>query len=151
VARSPRLITLADTGALYALIDASDRWHGAVLSWWQSDLTKRRDIRVPVTVLPELSYLLGTRIGPDAETAFIDAVAQGHFVIEPLDDDDVERTAQIMARYRDLPLGFVDASLVAIAERLDAVELLTTDRRHFHVVRPQHVRSFSLMPTEALP
>ncbi len=147
MARPTRLITLADTGALYALIDASDNWHAAVLAWWQIDQTARRDIRVPATVLPELSTLLATRIGPDAEIAFIEAVSRGHFVVEPLDEDDVERTAQIMAQYRDLPLGFVDASIIAIAERLDVVDLLTTDRRHFHVVRPQHVRSFTLMPT----
>ena len=143
-----RSIILADTGALYALIDASDSWHASVVAWWSHDPLGLRDIRVPVTVLPELSYLLSTRLSPDAEIAFTDAVAAGEFVVEPLDDDDLVRSAEIMRQYRDLPLGFVDASLVAIAERLDAREILTTDRRHFGVVRPQHIRSFALSPLQ---
>lgn len=54
-----------------------------------------------------------------------------------------------MRQYGDFPLGFVDASLVALAERLDARELLTTDRRHFSVVRPQHARQFTLLPPKS--
>ncbi|MEQ1691816.1 MAG: PIN domain-containing protein [Gemmatimonas sp.] len=137
---------MADTGALYALMDASDRWHQEVVAWWSRDPLGLRDIRVPITVLPELAYLLSTRINPQAEQAFIDAVVAGEFTIEPLDDDDVVRAADIMRQYHDLPLGFVDATVIAIAERLDAREILTTDRRHFHVVRPQHVRSLTLVP-----
>ena len=67
------------------------------------------------------------------------AIADGEFTIEPLDDEDLPRIADIMHAYRDLPLGFVDASVVAIAERLEAREILTTDRKHFGVVRPRHV------------
>lgn len=141
-----RSVILADTGALYALMDASDARHTSALEWWTRHAPLRPDIRVPVTVLPELAYLLSTRISPDAGIAFLDAVASGEFVIEPADDDDIARAAEIMRQYRDLPLGFVDASIVAIAERLDARELLTTDRRHFGVVRPQHVRSLTLLP-----
>lgn len=144
--RTTAPVIVADTGALYALIDASDSWHRPVADWWSSDASGVRDIRVPVTVLPELCYLLATRLGAQAETAMIDAVAAGEFTVEPLDDDDYPRIADVMRQYRDLPLGFVDASLVALAERLDARELLTTDRRHFHVVRPQHTRHFTLSP-----
>lgn len=128
-------------------MDTSDSWHQDVVAWWSSDSLGLRDIRVPVTVLPELAYLLATRVGTDAELAFIDAVAAGEFVVEPLDEDDLVRVADIMRQYRDLPLGFVDASVIAIAERLDVREILTTDRRHFLVVRPQHVRSLTLVPT----
>ena len=99
-----------------------------------------------VTVLPEVCHLLATRVGAEAEVAFVDAVAAGDFAVEPLDDDDFPRMAEIMRQYGDLPLGFVDASLVALAERLDARDLLTTDRRHFSVVRPQHTRQFTLLP-----
>jgi hypothetical protein len=43
-----------------------------------------------------------------------------------------------MAKYSDAALGFVDASIVAVAERLKIKELLTTDRRHFSLIRPRH-------------
>ncbi|MGQ0647863.1 MAG: hypothetical protein ACT4P7_09845 [Gemmatimonadaceae bacterium] len=51
-----------------------------------------------------------------------------------------------MSRHGDVALGFVDASLVAIAERLSARHILTTDRRHFDSVKPRHARSFHLLP-----
>jgi len=43
-------------------------------------------------------------------------------------------------------LGLVDASVVAIAERIKAVTLATTDRRHFSVVRPAHAAALTLVP-----
>jgi predicted nucleic acid-binding protein len=143
VARSARLTVVADIGPIYALIDASDAWHERVSAWWSRSASR---VVLPVTILAEVAYLLQTRIGPDAETAFVRAVTDGEFTIEPLDDEDLPRIADIMHAYRDLPLGFVDASVVAIAERLEARELLTTDRKHFGVVRPRHVRALSLLP-----
>jgi len=43
-------------------------------------------------------------------------------------------------------LGFVDASVVAIAERLQLHTIATTDRRDFGIVRPAHVGRFTLVP-----
>ncbi len=48
--------------------------------------------------------------------------------------------------YRDLPLGMVDASIVAAAERLGARTIATLDRRYFSVVRPVHILCFDLVP-----
>ena len=99
-----------------------------------------------MTVLPEVTYLLARRIGSVAELAFTRAVAAGEFVLEPLLFEDVARAADLMAVYADAPIGFVDASVTAVAERLGLVSLLTTDRRHFSLVRPQHVSAFRLLP-----
>jgi len=143
VARPTRLSVVADTGPIYALIDASDSWHARVNAWWAHATS---NVVLPVTILAEVTYLLQTRIGPAAEEAFVRAIADGEFTVEPLDDQDLPRIADIMHAYRDLPLGFVDASVVAVAERLEAREILTTDRKHFGVVRPRHVRALSLLP-----
>ncbi|MGH9917869.1 MAG: type II toxin-antitoxin system VapC family toxin, partial [Nitrososphaerales archaeon] len=48
--------------------------------------------------------------------------------------------------YADLGLGTVDATVVAIAERLAVAQIATLDRRHFTVVRPAHVAAFELLP-----
>ncbi len=56
------------------------------------------------------------------------------------------RIAELVSVYRDLPLGTVDASVVAAAERLGVTEIATLDRRHFGVVRPAHVDAFELLP-----
>ena len=72
--------------------------------------------------------------------------ANGAFGVEPVAAADWLRIAELVARYRDLPLGTVDASVVATAERLCIREIATVDRRHFTVVRPNHVKAFTLMP-----
>jgi predicted nucleic acid-binding protein len=54
--------------------------------------------------------------------------------------------AALVRRYADLPLGAVDASVVAVAERLKITQVATLDRRHFTVVRPEHVPAFELLP-----
>jgi len=56
------------------------------------------------------------------------------------------RIAELVAEYRDLPLGTIDASVIAAAERLDATEVATLDRRHFSVVWPQHELALALLP-----
>jgi predicted nucleic acid-binding protein len=134
---------IADTGPLYALIDSDDAWHKRVVKWWREN---REPLVVPVCVLPEVCYLLHTRISRQAEAAFIRAVTEGEFVVESLESEDIARAETLARKYADLDLGFVDATVIATAERLDATEVLTTDRRHFSAVRPHHVGAFRLSP-----
>jgi uncharacterized protein len=55
-------------------------------------------------------------------------------------------TSAAASCYADLGLGGTDASLVAIAERLNITTIATLDRRDFTVVRPRHVDAFTLLP-----
>ena len=57
------------------------------------------------------------------------------------------RIAELVARYRDLPLGTVDASVVATAERLNVTDIATLDRRHFTIVQPSTASPFTLLPS----
>jgi len=132
VVRSTRLTVVADTGAIYALIDQSDAWHARVVHWLRE---RPRALVLPVTILPEISYLLGSRIGPHAEAAFACALGDDEFTVEALAPEDMQRAATLVREYADLPLGFTDATVIAIAERLNAAEILTTDRPHFTVAR----------------
>lgn len=93
---------------------------------------------VPELVITEVCYLLGTRLGPDAEVRFVGDLAAGNLIPEPVAAADWLRIAELVAAYRDMPLGTVDASVVVAAERLGIVEVATLDRRHFTVVRPGH-------------
>lgn len=97
-------------------------------------------------VVTEVAYLVATRLGPDAETRFLGDLAAGVLASEPVRAGDWLRMAELVWRYRDLPLGTVDASIVAASERLRLVTIATLDRRHFAVVRPAHVDAFSLVP-----
>jgi predicted nucleic acid-binding protein len=77
---------------------------------------------------------------------FLADIASGSYLVEPVVPSDWIRIAELVWRYRDLPLGTVDASVVATAERLGIVEVATLDRRHFSVVRPAHIAAFDLLP-----
>jgi uncharacterized protein len=113
------------------------------MTWWTAE---RGDILLPVTVLPEVCYLVQRRLGVQAELRFVRAVADGEFTVAALESADVERAAELLETYQDLAIGFVDASVVAFAERLDTETVLTTDRRHFGAVRPRHAGQFRLVP-----
>jgi predicted nucleic acid-binding protein len=101
---------------------------------------------VPQLVVAEVAHFVGRRLGADAEVRFIGDLAAGAFRPEPVRPQDWLRIAELVARYRDLPLGTVDASVVAAAERLNDREVATRDRRHFTVVRPAHVDALTLLP-----
>lgn len=96
--------------------------------------------------MSEVAYLLEARLGADAEVRFLGDLAAGNLIAEPVRPADWLRIAELVAAYRDLPLGTVDASVVAVAERLDLVQLATLDRRHFTVVRPGHAPAFEIVP-----
>ncbi|MHB1025247.1 MAG: type II toxin-antitoxin system VapC family toxin, partial [Desulfobacteria bacterium] len=59
---------------------------------------------------------------------------------------DMARTVAILKQYTDANIGFVDASLVAVSERLGINTVFTTDRRHFSLIKPAHCSAFTLLP-----
>ena len=101
---------------------------------------------MPVLVVTEVAHLVGTRLGSDAEVRLLGDFAAGNVFAEPVASQDWLRIAELVHRYRDVPLGTVDASVAAAAERLGLHEVATFDRRHFAVVRPRHVDAFTLLP-----
>ena len=132
---------LVDTGVIYALADRRDAWHARVRSYLQS---RRDTLLAPVTILPEVAYLLRERIGARAERAFTQSIAKGEIAVETLERPDLARAGQLMSDYDWL--GFVDATVIAAAERLKMTTIATTDRRHFALVRPAHAERFTLVP-----
>jgi predicted nucleic acid-binding protein len=134
---------LLDAGPLYAYVDADDGHHAASLELLE---THPGPLVVPMLVITEVTYLLATRLGVEPEVRFLGDLAAGAFSIDPVPAGDWLRIAELVATYRDLRLGTVDASVVAASERLDVTEVATIDRRHFEVVRPRHVDAFTLLP-----
>ena len=56
---------------------------------------------VPTLVITEVVYLLGT----EPEVRFVGDLADGAFTVEPVAAGDWLRIAELVAQYRDLPLG----------------------------------------------
>ncbi len=134
---------IVDTGPLYAAAAKRDDDHSACEKLLAN---ATGPLLVPQLVVTEVAYLLGDRLGPQAQITFGQAIVAGELTVEPVLDSEWTRITELMKQYADLPLGMADASLVALAERHGAIELATLDRRHFSVVRPRHVESFTLLP-----
>jgi uncharacterized protein len=99
---------------------------------------------VPTLVITEVAYLVSTRLGTFAELRFLGDLASAAFDVEPVHPADWIRIADLVGTYQNLPLGTVDASVIACAERLGVDEVATVDRRHFTVVKPN--RTLTLLP-----
>jgi predicted nucleic acid-binding protein len=104
------------------------------------------ELLVPATVVAEVGYLLAREAGSRVESLFLRSLADGDFSIVELTIADYARMADLVVTYASLPLGTTDASVLALAERLKLTEIATLDRRHFTVVRPDHVNALTLLP-----
>lgn len=132
-----------DTGPLLAALDAADPDHPACAALVTATAEDRV---VPTLVLAELDYWCSRRLTPTAWLTFLDDVLAGAYRVEAPTASDLRRCRELQDRYGDLALGVVDASVVALAERLGESKVATLDHRHFRAVRPAHVHSLRLLP-----
>lgn len=132
---------LLDTGAFVALADRSERRHAdcvAVLEDW------RGAIITTDAVVTETLHLVGP--GWQAQKLCLEFLVRGAFLVAPGSQASLTRAAELMERYRDVPMDYADATLVALAEELDADTVFTLDRRGFSAYRFGRRRPFQLPP-----
>lgn len=134
---------MLDTGFVYALVDDDDAQHARVSAVAQTLIAS---LILPVSVLPEVCYLIGSRLGHAAMRRFLGEVTAWNIQLETITAHDLARVTQVLDQYADARLDFVDATLVAIAERLNITTILTVDRRDFSIIRPRHCPYFELLP-----
>jgi predicted nucleic acid-binding protein len=132
---------LLDTGIVYAYYDRSDDWHKRARAVVQA---AARGLVLPAPVIPEVDYLLGQRIGAAGRRAFFAGLVGGHYLVADVPRQAYPRIAAIDEQFADLSLGFVDAAIVALAERLRITQVATTDRRHFAPLAARF--SFTVIP-----
>ena len=134
---------ILDTGPLLAALDAADADHGRCAELL---VGASEDLIVPALVLAELDYWCARRLPPEAWLVFLDDVLVGAYHVVAPTLADLTRCRALQSTYRDLAIGVVDASIVALAERLDEPKVGTLDHRHFTAVRPAHVPVLTLLP-----
>jgi uncharacterized protein len=134
---------ICDTGPLFAALDAGDRDHQRCASLLVDSTV---DLIVPTLVLAEVDYWCHERLTADVWLAFLDDVLAGAYRVESPTAADFERCRELQERYSDLRLGVVDASVIALAERLGEPNVASPDHRHFAAVRPRHVAALTLLP-----
>ncbi len=96
--------------------------------------------------MPEVDYLATKYLGERVARTFLEDIERDNFALLPFELVDLKKATSIMARYRDLPLGLVDASLLVLAERYSINQILTLDRRHFNLIQSDKVRYFTILP-----
>lgn len=132
-----------DTGPLYASLDRRDAHHRSCRRLIE-DATE--PLVIPSPVLVEIDYWARKWLSPGVFVALLDDVAEGAYLVEDLLPSDYRRIRELCDRYADSDIGFVDAAVLAVVERLNEPKLATVDRRHFGMLRPRHVDALVLLP-----
>jgi len=139
-------LIVLDTSVVFAIFDRNESRHQEAKSWYQGE---KGPFATTPLVLVELDHLLHTRTAPAAVEAFYREIRSGALGVEWWPGLEVE-AAGVAERYAEIDLGLVDASLVALAGRLETTRIATFDERHFRAVEPlSGGDSFALLPIDA--
>jgi predicted nucleic acid-binding protein len=121
---------------LVSLFDGRDRDHDRVVSFLAGYHGR---LFSTLAVVTEVVHLLD--FSHEAQHDFLTWFFGGAVQCIELTEADADRAVALHAKYGDRPMDFADATLVAVAERLDIWEALTLDgdfrfyrfrnRRHF--------------------
>ena len=132
---------LADTSGILTLLDANTADYAAA-----HKVIETFELIVPQAILAEVDYLGTKYYGARAVRGFLEDVASRDYTYLPGDETDLRRALEIMNQYPDVPLGIVDSSVMALAERHGISRILTLDRKHFSLVKPKGLGYFELLP-----
>jgi hypothetical protein len=122
---------VADTGAVLALIDRSDRHHTALVRLYQE--SPDRWI-LPWAILPEVDFLVGAHLGARAQHAFLADLREGAFTVAWGDEDVLSAAVALHVRHASFRLGLVDAVVIATATKIRASAIATLDLKHFGAI-----------------
>jgi hypothetical protein len=139
------LALILDTGPLYASLDRSDADHVLCRTLIE---TCEEPLVIPAPVMVEIDYWVHARMHAGVLVALLDDVVAGAYRIQEVQSHDYVRIRELCDRYADADIGFVDAAVLAIVERLGEPKLATLDHRHFRSLRPRHVDALQLLPAD---
>jgi predicted nucleic acid-binding protein len=139
-------VILLDTSGLLAALDAGQRRHAEAAA---SLAAGRPPLLLSPFVLAELDYLVLTRVGRAARASLLAEVARGAYQLAPFDNAEVAHAETIVTRHADLAISLADASIVVLAGRHGARDVLTLDQRHFRVLTRADGAALRLLPADA--
>jgi hypothetical protein len=132
---------LADTGALLAYLDRTDRWHRPCRDTFGQ-------LRLPLStsdaVLTELFHLVGDN-QREVELAWA-FIRSGAVTVLPISDRDLPDLEMLMRKYRDRPMDFADATLVHLAQRESLSTVFTIDHDDFETYRVGGRKRLRILP-----
>jgi len=129
---------LADTSGIITLLDTRHPLHEAAKRYVP-------DLVIPSSILCEVDYLASERFGSFAARRFLASIAEEKMPLLNPDLQDIQLTYTLMERYADADIGFVDASIVALAERHKILSVLSLDS-HFNFVKAPSLGILETVP-----
>ncbi|HZQ02945.1 MAG TPA: PIN domain-containing protein [Gaiellaceae bacterium] len=136
---------LLDTSGLLAALDPDQDRHDAAA---KALAAAPAPLLLSPIVLAELDFLVRREAGRAAQLDLLDEVGRGVYQLERFTAADVREAGEVVARHADLRVGLAGASIVVLARRHGAQDVLTLDERRFRVLQgPQG--PFRLLPADA--
>ncbi len=132
---------LLDTGGFVAILNRNERRHRDCVRILESC---RGPILTTEAVLTETLHLLDHE--PRARRLCLDFFARQAIFLIPSSLKTLVRVSELMEKYRDVPMDYADATLVALAEESGIGDILTLDRQDFSVFRWRGARPFNILP-----
>lgn len=132
---------LLDTGAFVALLDKSEKNHERCVECFKDF---KGMLLTTEPVLTETIYLLGQSL--KAQKSTIEFILKGGATLVPQSMESLLRVIALMEKYRDIPMDFADATLVALAEETEIDEVFTLDLRGFYAYRIHGKKRFKVLP-----
>lgn len=126
-------MVIADAGFWIALYNHRDSAHQRAIA--AAERYQAEGFVTSHAVIAEASHVLRKRAHADVMVGFVLTLAQSDVRVFALEQTDLPRLAELMRKYRDLPMDYADASLVLLAERLRHGRILSTDVRDFGTYR----------------
>jgi predicted nucleic acid-binding protein len=133
---------VCDASVVHAALNERDRSHRACIEL----LSSSSCTAIPAPVIVEVDWLARSRNLQSATVELLESIEDGSLAVVDLDVEDYIGVRSLLSTYADFGLEFVDAAVVAVAERLEQTRVATLDRRHFSAVKPLHCERFTLVP-----
>ncbi len=137
---------ILDAVPLVAMADTNEPLRDQILELLRANAGA---LVIPAPVTAEIDYLLGSRFGRSARSAFLRDLATGRFAVADLERQDYKAVGELEQQYSDLELGLADCAVVVLAQRLDTKRIVSFDERHFRAVTPLQGGAFEILPADS--
>jgi predicted nucleic acid-binding protein len=140
---SGSFVILCDTGPIVTILVEDDHNHKSC-----TEAMKHMPPKALVTTWPcmvEAMHILRREDAAHGQDLLWRWLDVGLIKVAFPADGDLKRMRELMHKYRDLPMDFADASLVAAAERLNIKRIFTIDS-HFRIYKFKGKHSFEVIP-----
>lgn len=132
---------LLDTGPIVAYLDSRDPDHAAVME--RLDDFEGRLVSTSAVITEAMHFVSAGASGPRLLCEFVQKCGVDLFDLTR--PPELPEVVSLIEKYRNVPMDFVDATLVVLADGLNVRDVLTLDRRGFSIYRTRRDRAFKLV------